>query len=235
MNLESKVENKEYAETCLEEKKRPTHIVALIDESFSMKDFRGSMNESIISIVNIYNEFIEDQKKNEGDTFLTLVMFNNKSRKIINCQNIKEVKNLETKDYFPNCSTAFLQTVKDTIDECPEGFRYIFMTLSDGDDTSSVSLEWTEEKKKFAEEVKKLVEKKKNEKWEFISLATGLESAVAAASSFECIGLDSIPCCYDSVSSITRQLSRAVSSFANSSVEEGSEIIRQTTSQMNLS
>ena len=154
-----------------------TEIVFLIDRS-------GSMGGLETDTIGGFNAFIEKQKKLEGNTIVTTVLFDDKYEVIWKGITAEKVK-LTNKEYFVRGSTALLDAVGKTILEV--GYRLsnmveearpakvIFVITTDG--MENASKEFTYKK------VKELI-KHQQEKyhWEFIFLGANIDAAKEADS-----------------------------------------------------
>lgn len=143
-----------------ENPKKDLELVFVIDKS-------GSMNHLEDDTIGNFNSVIKSQKEseNEGNVYVTTVMFNQDNKKIHDRKDIKNVKDITKKDYRAGGSTALLDAVGNTINdlsnnESVKDHKVLFVIITDGYENCS------KEFKK--EDVKKLIDKKtKDEKWEF--------------------------------------------------------------------
>ena len=142
------------------QKKDPIGLGLVIDESTSML---GS-EEKVVSGV---NEFIDEQKKVEGEGELTLVKFSGNVRTIYTKINLKKIEKFT--DYHPNGMTALNDGIGHIISLMSGYKRAIIAITTDGDENSSQ--EFTDEK------IKELITKKESEGWKFIFLAQGLSKS----------------------------------------------------------
>lgn len=83
-------------------------LVFILDRSGSMK---GLETETIGG----YNAMIEKQKKQEGKTLVTTILFNNEYQRLTFRTPIKEVRPLTGHEYFPRGRTALLDAIGQTI------------------------------------------------------------------------------------------------------------------------
>lgn len=116
-------------------KKNLTELVFILDKS-------GSMQRLTEDTIGGFNSMIEKQKKEEGDAFVTTVLFSGKHTILHDHVNIHEVSPMTDKEYFASGSTALLDAVGDTIntignrlnntpeEEKPE--KVIFIITTDG-------------------------------------------------------------------------------------------------------
>lgn len=134
-----------------------TWIVMILDES-------GSMSSIKSDVIGSFNTFIEEQKKVEGDAYVTLVKFNSKIEKVFE-SNIQNVNNLTENTYVPKNMTKLLDAIgfsiketKDKIkllseDQKPE--KVLFVITTDGEENSSTNFT----KEQIFEKIKKFEKK----------------------------------------------------------------------------
>jgi uncharacterized protein YegL len=158
-------------ERMIEMNSKLTEIIFLLDRSGSM----GGLENDTISG---FNGFIENQKKLDGKTLVTGVLFDDQYEVIWNAAEAKNVR-LTAEEYYVRGCTALLDAVGKTIldvgyrlsktieDDCPG--RVIFVITTDG--FENASREFTYGK------VKELI-KHQQEKynWEFIFLGANIDA-----------------------------------------------------------
>ncbi len=150
------------------ESKQDTELVIVVDKS-------GSMYNLADDTIGSYNSMIEEQKDpdKEGNVYVTTVMFNQNNEKIHDRKDIKDVEKITRKEYNPGGCTALLDAIGSTItqlssNEIVKKNKVIFVVITDGYENAS------REFKK--EQIKKLIEEKTKEKWEFIFLGANIDS-----------------------------------------------------------
>lgn len=79
-------------------------IIFIIDQS-------GSMFSLTDSTINGFNSFLEEQQKEKGKAYLTLILFNTTCNIIYNRVDIREVEPLTHKTYVPNGCTALYDAI----------------------------------------------------------------------------------------------------------------------------
>jgi hypothetical protein len=140
-------------------------LICIIDASGSMDIVK---NEAISG----FNTFVEDQKKVPGEAALTYVQFNNVVTPVYQGKPLNQVQKLDGKTYRPNGMTALYRAICDTIEEtsaryskAPESkpAQVIVAILTDG-------LENVSGHSYPVERVKRTIEEKKGEGWQFIFL-----------------------------------------------------------------
>lgn len=154
-----------------------TEIVFILDRS-------GSMHGLEADTIGGYNSFLENQKKEEGETLVTTVLFDDEYELLYNGVAINSAK-LTSKQYFVRGCTALLDAVGKTIIDIkrriankPENQRpskVIFVITTDG--MENASTEFTKAK------VKELItHQQEMENWEFLFFGANIDSASTAES-----------------------------------------------------
>ena len=156
-------------------KKGLTELVFILDKSGSMG---GLENDTIGG----YNAMLKKQKKMEGECLITTVLFDNNYELLHDRIDLRAVSFLTEDDYFVGGSTALLDAVGKTIYKIENAWKHtaeeyraekiMFVIITDG--LENASREYT------AKQVKKQVEQKKEEGWEFIFLGANIDAVDAA-------------------------------------------------------
>ena len=148
-------------------KNKQLDIVFLLDKS-------GSMSGAEKDTIGGYNSFIEKEKKNNINSKVTTVLFDNNYEKLYDRVNIKEVKKLTNKEYYVGGCTALYDAIGITINEMDKNDpdKVLFVITTDGMENAS-----HEYNKK---NIKHLIESHKN--YEFIFLGAGIDSYSEGAS-----------------------------------------------------
>lgn len=162
-------------------KKNTMELVFILDKS-------GSMHGLEADTIGGFNSVIDEQKKLEGEVLVSTVLFSNSSETVHDRVSISKIKKMTDSDYRTSGCTALLDAVGGTIEHIEKIHKYIrpedvpektmFVITTDGLENAS--------KKYKGDQVRKMVEKKKEEGWEFIFLASNIDAAEAAVS----IGID---------------------------------------------
>lgn len=160
-------------------KKDLTEIVFILDKSGSMWSIKDDA-------IGGFNNFIEEQKKTDGEAKVTLVLFSSSwdgdkpSYEIIyEAKDIKNVEPLTNETYKPSGSTALLDTIGHLIDnmgsrlnntneeERPE--NVVFAILTDGQENSS---------KEFSRKTvfEKITHQTNTYNWQFIYLGANQDA-----------------------------------------------------------
>lgn len=151
-------------------KKNLTEIVAIIDRSTSMGDVAGLPAE----VIDSFNNFIAEQKKEAGDAFVTVALFSDQYELLIDgglLSTMKE-KTLTPENYVPSGMTSLhdaigrtLSAVRDrhaTLPEEEKPERVIVLIQTDGGENSS--------REYNATSVQKITDECTALGWEFIYL-----------------------------------------------------------------
>ena len=150
-------------------KENLTEIICVIDRS-------GSMREVKEDAIGGFNTLLEEQKKVEGEAHLTLVLFDTKYEFLHKSKPIDDVPPLDESTFVPRGQTALLDAVGRASGEVTERHakmpdvnrpgKTIMVILTDGKENSS---------KEFnLDQIKTMVELKRQNGWVFVFLATGV-------------------------------------------------------------
>lgn len=157
-------------------KNNVTELVFILDRS-------GSMHGLEADCVGGFNAFIEKQRDVEGACYVTTVLFANDSETVHDRAALGEVKPMTRRDFTVGGCTALLDAIGEAVrhietihryarrEDVPEHTTFIIMT--DGLENAS--------QKYSSAEVKRLIERKKREGWEFLFLAANIDAVETAA------------------------------------------------------
>ncbi len=155
-----------------------TELVFILDRS-------GSMHGLEKDTIGGFNSMIEKQKKQEGECFVSTVLFDNESRVIHDRVKLSEIAPMTEKDYCVGGCTALLDAVGGAVRHIGNIHKYarredvpentIFVIITDGMENASCRYS--------QEDIKKLIEKQKKHGWEFLFLGANID-AVATASRY---------------------------------------------------
>jgi uncharacterized protein YegL len=147
-------------------------IVVIADRSGSMESIK---NDAIGG----FNNFIDEQKKVDGEADLSLILFDHEYEVSYKNVDIKDVQHLNNETYVPRGMTALLDAIGKTItdvgielhnlaeNERPN--KVIVCIITDGEENSSK--EYTKSK------IKEMVEHQRNKySWEFIFFGANMDA-----------------------------------------------------------
>jgi len=155
-----------------------TELVFILDRS-------GSMSGLEDDTIGGFNSLIEKQKKQDAPCYVTTVLFDSVSETIHDRLPLEKIAPMSDKDYSVRGCTALLDAIGETMDHIETIHKYArpedvpehttFVIMTDGMENAS---------RKFdAKTVKKRIEQKTKEGWEFLFLAANID-AVQTASHF---------------------------------------------------
>ena len=156
-------------------KKNLTELVFVVDRSGSM----GGLESDTIGGL---NATLAKNRAVEGECVVSIVLFDNTSEVIVDRKPIEEVPALTTAQYQVRGCTALLDAVGDSVryiekvqQILPEDYRaehVIFAIITDG-------LENASRHRTYAE-VKRMIEARQEDGWEFIFLGANIDAAAEA-------------------------------------------------------
>ncbi|MBO4422604.1 MAG: hypothetical protein J5879_04155 [Clostridia bacterium] len=156
-------------------KKNSTELVFILDKS-------GSMHGLEADTIGGFNSVIDEQKKQDGEVLVTTVLFSNSSEKIHDRVDIAKIGKMTDKDYVTGGCTALLDAVGETIEHIETVHKYVraedvpektmFVITTDGMENAS--------RKYQGYQVRKMIEAKKEQGWNFIFLASNIDAAETA-------------------------------------------------------
>ena len=163
------------------EKNKITEMVFILDRS-------GSMGGLESDTIGGFNSMLKKQREEDGEAFVTTVLFDGVVETLHDRVPIAEVPDITEKEYFVRGCTALLDAVGTTVRHVESVHRYIrkedvpgnvvFVITTDGLENAS---------REFSPgAVKKLIEKKKKDGWEFLFIGANIDSVTAASA----IGID---------------------------------------------
>lgn len=153
--------------------KQQTELVFILDKS-------GSMMGLERDTIGGYNSMLQKQRKEEGEAFVTTVLFNHKSYTLHDAIPLQELQLLTEADYTVGGMTALLDAIGFSIQNVMErqknhkvDRKVLFVITTDGMENSS--------KEFTAEKVKTLIaDRKEQAQWEFIFLGANIDALLTA-------------------------------------------------------
>ena len=164
-------------------KKDLTELIFILDRS-------GSMSGLEEDTIGGFNSLIRKQRKEPGDCIVTTVLFDDKYELLHDRLDLKGVEEMTDRDYYVRGSTALLDAIGRTIAKTDNARRHtaeaeraekvVMVITTDGMENASREFD--------ARKVRKMIERHKEEGWEFLFLGANID-AVETASRFG-IGAD---------------------------------------------
>jgi len=156
-----------------------TELVFILDRS-------GSMSGLESDTIGGFNAMIEKQKKQEGECYVSTVLFDNVSEVLHDRVRLSDIERLTDDDYTVRGSTALLDAIGGAVRHIGNIHKYarkedvpehtIFVITTDGMENASHRYN--------LEKVRKMIERQKEKYgWEFLFLGANID-AVATAGSF---------------------------------------------------
>ena len=157
-------------------KKNLTELVFILDRSGSMSGMEGDT-------IGGFNSMIERQRAEEGDAFVSTVLFNSVTEVVHDRADIKNVPPMTGRDYVPGGCTALLDAIGGAIHHIGNVHKYarpedvpektLFVITTDGLENAS--------RKYSAEKVKQMIRRQKEKYgWEFLFLAANIDAIETA-------------------------------------------------------
>lgn len=154
-----------------------TQIICILDRS-------GSMSSIMKDSIGGFNTFLEQQRELPDEATLTVALFDDKYELLYDDVDIKKVKNITDKEWYPRGVTALHDAIGKTINtvkanhkklgvEAPAKVLCVIVT----DGFENASEEYTQR------DVRKLIKKCEKDDWNFMYLAAN-QDAFAVGSSF---------------------------------------------------
>ena len=154
-----------------------TELVFILDRS-------GSMGGLESDTIGGFNSLLEKQKKQEGECFVTTVLFDHEIVTLHDRVALQDIKPLTEEDYTVRGCTALIDAIGTSIEHIEGIHKYIrkedvpqntmFVIITDGMENAS---------RKFnSAEVKAMIERKKEESgWEFLFIGANIDAVETAA------------------------------------------------------
>ena len=153
-----------------------TEIVFILDRS-------GSMSGLEADTIGGYNSLIEKQKKEDGEAFISTVLFDDNCEVLHDRVSLEQIKPMTDKEYYVRGCTALLDAVGGAIHHIGNVHKYareedrpektLFIITTDGQENSS--------RRYTYEKVKHMVERRKEKfGWEFLFLGANIDAVEEA-------------------------------------------------------
>ena len=144
--------------------KKKLDVVFILDRS-------GSMSGSEEHTISSFNEYLEREKKNSFDSYITTILFNDTYEFLHERLPISQVKKLTHKQYYVSGCTALYDALGNAIHmmEEKESDKVLFVIITDGLENAS------KEYKK--DQIKKMIQK--HSKWNFVYIGADIDSYAA--------------------------------------------------------
>ena len=149
-----------------------TEMVFILDRS-------GSMSGLEADTIGSFNAMIEKQKKEDGEAFVTTLLFNTHHDVLHDRLSLDQIPVMTDKDYYVGGGTALLDAVGTAIRQIETIHKYarkedvpehtVFIITTDGQENSSYK------------DIKKMIEAAKKKGWEFLFLGANIDAAEEAA------------------------------------------------------
>ena len=153
-----------------------TEVIFILDRS-------GSMSGLEADTIGGFNSMIEKQKKEEGEAYISTVLFDDRTEVLYDRVPVNKVEPMNDKQYYVRGCTALLDALGGAIHHIGNVHKYareedrpektLFIITTDGMENSSRQYSY--------EKVKKMVEKQKRKYgWEFLFLGANIDAIEVA-------------------------------------------------------
>lgn len=154
-----------------------TELVFILDRSGSMSGLEGDT-------IGGFNAMIQKQKKEDGEAYVSTILFDNVSEVIHDRVKLSEIKKMTDKDYTVRGCTALIDAICGAIHHIGNIHKYarpedvpehtMFIITTDGMENAS--------HRYSSDEVKKMIESQKEKYgWEFLFIGANIDAVETAA------------------------------------------------------
>ena len=154
-----------------------TELVFILDRS-------GSMGGLESDTIGGFNSLIEKQRKEDGACFVTTVLFDHEQITLHDRVPLNDVPKMTEEDYTVRGCTALIDAIGSSVRHIEEIHRYIrkedvpehtmFVIITDGLENASTRFS--------SDEVKRMIEQKKEMGWEFLFIGANIDAVQTARS-----------------------------------------------------
>ena len=153
-----------------------TELVFILDRSGSMAGLESDT-------IGGFNAMLEKQKKEEGEAFVSAVLFSNDSTVLYDRVDIRKIEPMTDRQYFVGGCTALLDAIGDAVHHIGNVHKYareedrpkrtVFVIITDGMENAS--------RRRCYDEVRRMVERQREKYgWEFLFLGANMDAISAA-------------------------------------------------------
>ncbi len=150
--------------TTVETSGSDVEIIFVLDRS-------GSMSGMTEEVIGSFNHFINEQKKEEGNAFVTLVIFDNQIETVYKHIDINEVPKLDSSTYFARGMTSMYDGIGTAITGVAAENAMVLIN-TDGYENSS--------KEYSGKQIGELIKKREAQGWDFIFLGADIDTSAEA-------------------------------------------------------
>lgn len=153
-----------------------TEIVFILDRS-------GSMSGLEADTIGGFNAMLDKQRKEPGEALISTVLFDNTSEVIHDRLPLGQIPRMTEKDYYVRGCTALLDAVGGAVHHISNIHKYarkedipektLFVITTDGMENASHRYDY--------QQVRRMIEQKKELGWEFLFLGANIDAAKEAA------------------------------------------------------
>ncbi len=170
-----KIDTTQKTKDSKEKRNNLTELVFILDRSGSM----AGLEEDTIGG---FNSMIAKQKDEEGECYVTTVLFDHKIDTLHDRKKLSEIAPLTDKDYTVRGCTALIDAIGVTVNKIANIHKYarkedvpattMFVITTDG---------WENASKEYSsDKVKRMIEDKKKDGWEFLFIGANIDAVETA-------------------------------------------------------